>query len=302
MQINDSILTREEKVIFTLRALYAQSGYTGYRMNKFEPYDLYMRNKDFLLSDSLITFTDTNGRLMALKPDVTLSIVKNSRYEAGKRDKLYYDEKVYRPARPGEPFREITQMGLESLGDIGTSGIIEVLSLALSSLRAIADRYVLDIGCVDLLSLVLDETGATGDVRIALLNAVKEKATHELERIAQENQLNNISLLLDLLVCEGSAKEVLYSGRLDAAVSHCPAARAAAEELRQILMPLQDEPVRLDFSIQSDMRYYNGIVFGGFIEGVPTAVLRGGQYDRLMKRVGKQGNAIGFALYLDLLQ
>lgn len=302
MQINDSILTREEKVIFTLRALYAQSGYTGYRMNKFEPYDLYMRNKDFLLSDSLITFTDTNGRLMALKPDVTLSIVKNSRYEAGKRDKLYYDEKVYRPARPGEPFREITQMGLESLGDIGTSGIIEVLSLALSSLRAIADRYVLDIGCVDLLSLVLDETGATGDVRIALLNAVKEKATHELERIAQENQLNNISLLLDLLACEGSAKEVLYSGRLDAAVSHCPAARAAAEELRQILMPLQDEPVRLDFSIQSDMRYYNGIVFGGFIEGVPTAVLRGGQYDRLMKRVGKQGNAIGFALYLDLLQ
>lgn len=302
MQINDSILTREEKVIFTLRALYAQSGYTGYRMNKFEPYDLYMRNKDFLLSDSLITFTDTNGRLMALKPDVTLSIVKNSRYEAGKRDKLYYDEKVYRPARPGEPFREITQMGLESLGDIGTSGIIEVLSLALSSLRAIADRYVLDIGCVDLLSLVLDETGATGDVRIALLNAVKEKATHELERIAQENQLNNISLLLDLLACEGSAKEVLYSGRLDAAVSHCPAARAAAEELRQILMPLQDEPMRLDFSIQSDMRYYNGIVFGGFIEGVPTAVLRGGQYDRLMKRVGKQGNAIGFALYLDLLQ
>ena len=72
-------LKREERVLFTLRALYQRYGYAQYKMGKFEEYDLYVRNKDFLVSDGVITFTDTDGRLMALKPDVTLSIIKNTR-------------------------------------------------------------------------------------------------------------------------------------------------------------------------------------------------------------------------------
>ena len=77
MQYDQNVLTRTEKRIFALRTLYSRAGYRSYRMRKFEDYDLYSRNKDFLLSDRVITFTDTNGKLKALKPDVTLSIVKN---------------------------------------------------------------------------------------------------------------------------------------------------------------------------------------------------------------------------------
>ncbi len=61
----------------SLRALYSKFGYRPYRMSKFEEYDLYAGNRSFLPSGGVITFTDTNGRLMALKPDVTLSIAKN---------------------------------------------------------------------------------------------------------------------------------------------------------------------------------------------------------------------------------
>lgn len=71
----DLSLSFQEKVIFGLRGLYRSYGYTQYKMSKFEEYDLYANNKDFLISDSVITFTDTNGKLMALKPDVTLSIM-----------------------------------------------------------------------------------------------------------------------------------------------------------------------------------------------------------------------------------
>jgi ATP phosphoribosyltransferase regulatory subunit len=49
------------------------------------------------------------------------------------------------------------------------------------------------------------------------------------------------------------------------------------------------------------MRYYNGIVFKGFVKGIPTSVLSGGRYDGLMSRMGKSGGAIGFAVYLDLI-
>ncbi|MBR4953790.1 MAG: ATP phosphoribosyltransferase regulatory subunit, partial [Oscillospiraceae bacterium] len=77
-----------ERVIFALRSLYNSYGYSRYKMSKFEEYDLYAHNKDFLISDSVITFTDTNGKLMALKPDVTLSIVKNSKDDANTVSKL----------------------------------------------------------------------------------------------------------------------------------------------------------------------------------------------------------------------
>ena len=58
----------------------------------------------------------------------------------------------------------------------------------------------------------------------------------------------------------------------------------------------------IDFSVINDMNYYNGVVFRGYIEGVPTGILSGGQYDRLMAKMGKKSKAIGFAVYLDMLE
>ena len=78
MIIETDNLKYDEQAVFLLRSLYSKYGYKQYKMRKFEEYDLYVRNKDFLISDSVITFTDTNGKLMALKPDVTLSIIKNT--------------------------------------------------------------------------------------------------------------------------------------------------------------------------------------------------------------------------------
>ena len=100
-------LRREEQAVFALRGLYETYGYAPYKMSKFEEYDLYVRNKEFLISDGVITFTDTDGKLMALKPDVTLSIIKNSRDEAGCVQKVYYNENVYRVSEDAHCFKEI---------------------------------------------------------------------------------------------------------------------------------------------------------------------------------------------------
>lgn len=59
--------------------------------------------------------------------------------------------------------------------------------------------------------------------------------------------------------------------------------------------------INIDFSVVNDMSYYNAIVFKGFIEGIPTGILSGGQYGSLMKKMGKNSDAIGFAVYLDML-
>ena len=119
----------QEQVIYRLRSLYSRAGYRQYTMSKFEEYDLYARNKDFLISDSVITFMDVGGRVMAMKPDVTLSIVKNTRDGSGVQ-KLWYRENVYRVTSGAHGFREIMQAGLECLGDIDSYCLLEVLTLA----------------------------------------------------------------------------------------------------------------------------------------------------------------------------
>ena len=50
------------------------------------------------------------------------------------------------------------------------------------------------------------------------------------------------------------------------------------------------------------MRYYSGVVFRGYLEGIPASVLSGGQYDKLPRKMGRNAKAIGFAVYLDLLE
>ena len=81
---------------------------------------------------------------------------------------------------------------------------------------------------------------------------------------------------------------------------------AALTRLSGIINAITDSKIRdiirIDFSVVDDINYYNGIVFKGFINGVPAAVLSGGQYDKLMQKMGRKSGAIGFAVYLDMLE
>ena len=72
----DRILRNDEKAVYRLRELFGNYGYRRFKTGKFEEYELYAENKDFLSEDGILTFTDARGKLMALKPDVTLSIAK----------------------------------------------------------------------------------------------------------------------------------------------------------------------------------------------------------------------------------
>ena len=294
-------MRQEQQAMLDLCELYGKFGYTQYKMSKFEEYDLYVRNKSFLISDSVITFTDTNGKLMALKPDVTLSIVKNSLDIPGYVQKLYYDEHVYRISDKTSAYKEIPQVGLECLGDIDDYCISEVLSLAAQSLSTFDEDYILDISNLDILSLVLDRIGISESGRRALIECISKKDIHDAERICREEGIcpEKASLLSRLEAC---------SGKVDAALKGLDSLfddvewNAMVKRFGEILALLPKKNVRIDFSVVNDMNYYNGIVFQGFVPSIPTDVLSGGQYDNLMARMEKKSGAIGFALYLDRLE
>ena len=294
-----------EQVTFSLRTLYNRYGYSPYKMSKFEEYDLYARNKDFLISDSVITFTDLNGKLMALKPDVTLSIVKNSADRPTGLQKLYYNENVYRVGKGTRTFREIMQIGLEALGQVDRYCIMEVLMLAAKSLKCISKEAILDVSHLGLLSEFLASIGIRPEETSRVLQYLGEKNLHELSAACRAAGIaeENIALLTQLAALSGPVQQVLpqaetlLKGRVNDSL--------LAEYIR-ILSALADtgigDALYMDFSVVDDIHYYNGIVFKGFIQGLPTAILSGGQYDKLMTKMGRKDRAIGFALYTDLME
>lgn len=305
MNIADTVFRNDEKISYQLRSLYAKYGYSHFKMSQFEEYDLYVRNKDFLISDSVITFTDTSGKLLALKPDVTFSIIKNNKYTPGSVQRYYYNENVYRVSKDTHSFKEIMQAGLECIGDIDNYCIFEVLTLAAQSLKAISDDCVLTVSYLDFIFEILNSFDISQAERQAMLKCIGEKNIHELAQICASCGASSAraDALCRLAAIYGPADTVLpqlrqiLSGIVDeAAIARFEALMGAFAEGEYADM------MRVDFSVVSDMKYYNGIVFKGFVKDIPVGVLSGGQYDRLMQKMGHKSRAIGFAVYLDTLK
>ena len=305
MKFDNGINLKKEDInILSLRHLYEQYGFVHYKMNKFEEYDLYVSNKDFLSGDNIITFTDTNGRLLALKPDVTLSIVKNYREAAGTVQKVYYNENIYRPSKSTKTYKELMQMGLECMGDLNLYHISEVLLLAAKSLEALSDRYILDLSHMGVIRGFLEELNLQPRHEERFLSLLREKNCHGIQTLFD-------SLKIDDELREKAIALASAYGNMDSvlktleSISLNETMDRAIDELSTVCGVLEEQGfdnVHLDFSIEGDMGYYNGFLFRGYIEGIPTGVLSGGQYDELMGKMGKSSDAIGFAINLSLLE
>ena len=305
MSFSTGVLKNDERAIYSLRDLYKKYGYSLYKVNKFEEYDLYARNKSFLVSSNILSFTDTDGKLLALKPDITLSIVKNIADGDKNTHKYCYNETVYRTSADSDGFREIMQTGLECIGSIDVFSECEVISLALRSLDTISEDYLLDLshmGFVDgLLSEALVDDGAKGDI----IGMIKSKNTHSLRKLCERYGLDGemierlcaiTEMYLPVTKALPILEKIVVGERMQAAYENiCRISEAMAAEGKA-------DKVFVDFSVVNDVNYYDGVCFKGFVNGIPDSVLSGGRYDKLVERLGKKFGAIGFAVYLDKLE
>lgn len=300
--INEALLKNEELAVFRLRSLYSDFGYTQYKMSKFEEYDLYVRNKDFLISDRVITFTDTNGKLLALKPDVTLSIITNLGKSIEGIHKMYYNENVYRVSGATGRFKEIMQTGLECIGDIGIYETAEVLYLAIKSLSLIDSNFRLEIAHASLLTELLVSNGIGKENLSEVLQAVKIKSSGLTEALLTKEKINNRQTELISVLCRNFSDFDSFAKAVTPFTTAGECERLF-KEFADIVISCENEKTKgrigVNFSLASDAGYYSGIVFKGFINGIPQSVLSGGQYDKLMAKLGNKGGAVGFAVYLD---
>ncbi len=304
MNITESLLPNNEKVLLTLRSIYQSYGYLKFKMKKFEEYDLYVKSKDFLISDNIITFTDTNGKLMALKPDVTLSIIKNLKEDSKSLQKFYYSENVYRVSKDTHTYKELMQTGIECIGDIDLYSICEVLLIAYKSLAAINDNFVLSISHIGIILSVLENFNFTAEQEKMVFKYIGEKNLHGIENLCEQTGANenDYATLINLISTYGTIDSVIEKLKSISINSKMDDLISELENICNILKLNDLDNIQIDFSIINGMNYYNGLVFQGFIAGIPSAILSGGRYDKLLQKMNKYSKAIGFAFYINLLE
>lgn len=311
MESYASILKRDEKYVLSLRELYEASSFVQYRMSKFEEYSLYADSQSFLGRRNIITVSSPSGRLLALKPDITLSIVKNSAKSGGDAAvKAYYSENVYVPDPDSDTIKEIPQVGVEYLdpcaeGAAFAPAVAETAILAARSLELLEQRWVLCLSHMGFIKAVLDEAGLEGEDRVRATELIGDKNSHGLmslmEGLGRQRAGERLSAIARLAgdpeAVISEAEGLVYSAEAEAALgelrSLAEAVKAASEGSGE---------VHVDFSVINDVDYYGGAVFKGFVEGVPRAVLTGGRYDRMAEKLGSRGGAVGFAVLVGELE
>lgn len=288
----------ENSVIQALVTLYKSYGYKLYKPSCFEEYSLYQQNKDFLIGKNVITFSDLSGRLMAMRPDVTLSLIKHSDLKEGELEKYYYDEKVYRQGAGSKEFKEISQVGAEIIGAVDGASVCEAAILMCQTLSSISDEYVLDVSHMGFTEGLLSEFK---EGKQEVKDCLNNKNLHDFKKLAIKYGYSDrlVSAFETVLIAEGQPQTALKTAHDAVLNGQMTEALNCLSTLCQRLENFgYGDKVKVDFSVTNNADYYNGEVFNGYVNGIYHRILSGGRYDKLIDKFGKKGGAVGFALYL----
>jgi ATP phosphoribosyltransferase regulatory subunit len=302
MNFEEVILSTQEKAIFSLRQVFNQYGYRPYPKLRWEDYDFYVQHKAFLQNTPILSFHDYDGRLLALRPDVTLSLVR--RYQpSGLLQKWYYEETVYRVPEGGSGFQEMLQMGIECLGPITSADEIELICMAGESLRVLNDSFLLDLSHTSLLPGLLLSLPIPEQVHGLFMKAFQKRNLTEIFSLSQEHHLDQqtIDIMLQLLGQYGSLSNGIKKLQQ---FSENPLLSEALNQLIPLVGEIQVQNpdliqhLRLDSSIAPNIGYYRGLLLRGYLPNAKGPILNGGRYDPLLEKLNKPDYGFGFALTL----
>ena len=298
---------KSEMLIMNLRKLYEQYGYKKISLPTFEEYDLYSEYRDFIKSEKILTLMTPEGKLEALRPDITLSVAKKVAKDKNiKSEKIYYLENIYRFSKMNG-YKEKKQLGIELIGRETDFLNYEITNLALKSLNQINKNYIFAFSHVSFISSIFNTINIDYDLQNEILYNVQHKNKHDLEKLISGINIEEKYKILIISLPELSGPfEIIYerlqSFDLD-------------DNLREILDKLDKfykllllssnsdkSKIIFDLSLTNNLEYYNGIIFQGYVEGLSKIILTGGRYDNLFEKFGINKGAIGFAIYLDNLK
>jgi ATP phosphoribosyltransferase regulatory subunit len=188
------------------------------------------------------------------------------------------------------------QFGAEIYGHAGLEADLEVLHLALDSLKAVSiPQFTVDLSDARIVPALLSGVSLTSDARDALHSALAAKDAPGVQALAQNLPTNVRAALVALVGLYGDASVLAQAEKAFAA---WPVVLQAVAELRQIAADLKDVAVTFDLADLRGYAYYSGVRFAIFVPGASDALVRGGRYDEVGAVFGRKRPAVGFSLDL----
>ena len=285
-----------------LTALFQTRGFAEISTPEVEYYDLFIQSGNPIPQESMLKIVDRSGKLMVMRPDCTTPI---ARVAATKLkavplpQRLYYNETVFRSgaAHKGGS-SEIAQCGVELLGAGDREADLEVISLAVESLKKVSPNGChIELGHAGLFRALADELEMEAEGVENLRRLIEGKHFAALRDLLEPYQDQRAYQLLSRLSNLFGGAEVLDEA--EALVGE----RAELTYLRDLYEVLNQAGygayVRFDLGLVHQIDYYTGVVFRGYAQGAGAPVLSGGRYDNLLGAFGRPAPAIGFAMDVD---
>jgi len=298
-------MSKKDLVLLDIRKMYDLYGYKRISLPSFEEYDLYNENKDFI-DRNILTVMSPNGKLLALRPDITLSVAKKiSKDQSLKYSKIYYQENTYNLTKY-TGYEEDEQLGIELIGKESVFLDFEIVDLAVKSLDIINEKSLIVLSHAGFISSIFDNLNLEYEVKEEIFDCINKKNSHDIKNILENNKF-----------ISENVKELIYkipelSGDLDDITKEL-SKYGINDNIKKILLELKQlnnlllkfhkrSKIVFDFSVIKNLNYYNGIILQGYIEGFPNVILTGGRYDRLFEKFGVDTGAVGFAILTDSLK
>ncbi|MEG2686531.1 MAG: ATP phosphoribosyltransferase regulatory subunit [Christensenellaceae bacterium] len=286
-----------------INAEFFKNGYDRIETPSFEYYEVFMHDAVPYVQENMIKFFDLQGRILALRPDITGPIARMAATKLlAKQDvlRLCYTGNAYGFLNSGISGKtEFTQAGVELIGKSGADADAEVIALAIQSLLCVgvAD-FKIDIGQVAFFKGLMSELDITDTQADKIRQLIDTKNNVELEYELSRTTIDaqTKSTLLELGNLFGGV-EVLGIAQNLAKNEECKNAVKNIGEVYKILCDFgYKDYISIDFGILNNFNYYSGIIFRGISDRIGTPILSGGRYDDLLQEFGASAAATGFAM------
>lgn len=283
-------------------------GYQDIQTPTFEYFDVFRKEIGSTSAREMYKFFDREGNILALRPDITPSIARAVATLFETEDfpiRLCYAGNTFinHSSYQGR-LKENTQLGAELIGVDSIEADAEMLAMVVDGLKKTGlKEFQVSIGHVDFIQSLFLAAG------------LEEDEAEELRTLIANRNFFGVEEVLDHMDVADSVKETFHllpeltggAEILDQALSVAPEEKAsqAIHRLKQIdeLLHLYgvEDHVTFDLSMSGSYGYYTGIIFRAYTYGTGDAVVRGGRYDHLLEKFGKNTPSIGFAIILDEL-
>lgn len=291
-----------------LRNMLHSYGYQDIQTPTFEFFDVFRKEVGTISAKELYRFFDRDGNTLALRPDITPSIARATATLFEESDlpaRLCYTGNTFinHSSYQGR-LKENTQMGAELIGDDSIEADAEMLAMVVDGLKSIGlEEFQVNVGHVDFIESLMVETGLEEDTKAELRILINNRNFFGVDEILDATNVDPrikdaFHNLQELVGCV----EVLEQGAKIAPNENARLAVAHLQKMHELLTLYGvEDHISFDLSMSGNYGYYTGIIFRAYTYGTGDAIVRGGRYDQLMEKFGKQTPSIGFAIIVDEL-